>query len=88
MIDDLNLAIAIHERRNTSEIVVSRKVLIQVLNHLSAERVHGAAKLNLKQGSTRYPFLHYVCWQGIRFIHMSKDRLTVGLCGDMALSRF
>jgi hypothetical protein len=75
MIDDLNLALAIYEHRKTSEIVVSRKVLIQVLSHLSAECVQGAAKLNLKQSSPRYPFLHCVYWQGIRFIHMSRDRL-------------
>ena len=77
MINDLNFALMIHERRRTSEIVVSKKVLLQVLNQMNGHSLHGTACLNMKQASFSYPFLHRVWWRGILFIHVSKDELIV-----------
>ena len=81
MICNLNFAIALSQRRNVSEIVVSRAVLKEVLQKTRAEQVT-AQSLNVRQSKSEY-FLHKVAWRGIVFLHMSQDRLSpeeIGSC--------
>lgn len=71
MINDLDVAIAITERFQESQVTVSRDVLMEVICKLT-ESGNGQAHLNLRQASHRYPFMHRVSWNGITFVHYSS----------------
>jgi hypothetical protein len=72
VINDLKVAIALTERFNESEVIVTRSVLFQVIERM-VEHGDGQASLNLSQTNPKYPFMHRVYWHGITFIHFSTE---------------
>ena len=74
MINDMDLAIAVTQRFNHNDVVVSKKVLFEALSKL-VESGNGYAKINLRQDNLRYPYLHKVLVDGVLFIHCSREEL-------------
>jgi len=74
LINDLDLALAMHSRMKVRELVVTEKVLLEVLQELSGSG-YGRACLNMRQSGSSYRFLHKVYWRGLTFIHLSNEEI-------------
>ena len=74
MINNLDLALAMKQRLSVSEVVVTKPVLRQVLDHI-IESGNGRMCLNIRQNESPYCYLHKAFWEGIVFIHISKESL-------------
>jgi hypothetical protein len=73
MIDNLETALSLMDRYRESEVVVSEKVLLEVLQALCCHG-DGRAQLNIRQADSKY-LLHRISWKGRLFIHLSRGRL-------------
>ena len=78
MIHNLDLALAMKHRLSVSEVVVSKVVLLQVLDRI-IESGNGRIFLNIRQNESPYGYLHKAFWEGIVFIHISKESLEDAL---------
>jgi hypothetical protein len=74
MVNDLRLALVMKERCKSSEIVVTKKVLLEVLD-LGFRSRSCAARLNILQDSPTHKFLHEIVFEGVLFIHVSREPL-------------
>ena len=79
VINDLKLAIAISERFNEPEMVVTRGVFFEVLDRMSV-RGDGQVVLNRQQTNSTYPFMHRIYWRGITFVHFSRESFAEKPC--------
>ena len=72
MIEDLNMTIKLAGYPNITELIVSRKVLLELLLMPEVTDV----RLNIVQESLRFRFLHSIRWRGKLFIHPSERRIN------------
>jgi hypothetical protein len=74
--DDLKLAIATCERFGETEMVVSQKVFMEVVDQITLQG-NGQVRMNTRQENNEYPYLHKAVWEGITFMHFSRDALRI-----------
>ena len=72
MIEDFDMTIKLAGYPNITELIVSRKVLLEMLLLPEITDV----RLNIVQESLRFRFLHSVRWRGKLFIHPSERRIN------------
>ena len=73
MLHSLGLALQMKNRHNVSELVVSRQVFDEVLERYCEPDRGDLVRLNEPHDSCTYRFMHRVRWQGILFIHLSRN---------------
>lgn len=71
MINDLRTTMRLAEYPNIKELIVSRNVLLELLDHSDIRDV----RLNVVQESLKYRFLHSVRLHGKLFIHPSERQI-------------
>lgn len=76
MIQDLELALALHRRTRSSEFVVSLSVFLEVLRKRSTEREEERVVLNSPYDSPQFRWLNSARWQGMLFIHLSNQVIS------------
>jgi len=72
MIDDLRMTLRLAEFPNINELIVSRNVLLKLLDISGVKDV----RLNVVQESQKYRFLHSVRLHGKLFIHPSERQIA------------
>jgi hypothetical protein len=71
MIDDMNILTRLAEFPHITELIVSRKLLLNLLHLKEITEI----RLNMAQESQRFPFVHSLRWRGKLFIHLSMQRI-------------
>jgi hypothetical protein len=71
VLDNLNVAIEVTKKFQEREVIVSERVLLEVIEKL-IESGNGQVLLNVEHGSGKYPFIHKAIWRGITFMHLSQ----------------
>lgn len=72
MIDDIAMTLQLAEYPNITELIVSRKVLLEMLRMPEVTDV----RLNTVQESPKYRYLHSIRWRGKLFINPSEQPIT------------
>ena len=68
MIDDMNILMRLAEFPHITELIVSRKILLKLLQESDVSDI----RLNITQESQRFPLVHSLRSRGKLFIHLSQ----------------